>query len=137
MSTRLTRPLRQESIEVQAIPPLRGSIFDRKGGLLADNQPIASLSIVRERVADVDNLIQVIGDLVGISEREVHDFKQRLKRSRKPFASVTLKESLTEKQVAILELTLIVSRGLRSIQRFKDITPLENFLHMRSAQCVA
>ena len=89
-------------IEVQAIPPLRGSIFDRNGVLLADNQPIASLSIVRERVADIDNLIQVIGDLVGISEREVHDFNERLKHSRKPFAPVTLKESLTEKQVAIV-----------------------------------
>ena len=53
-------------------------------------------------MADIDNLIQVIGDLVGISEREVHDFNQRLKHSRKPFAPVTLKESLTEKQVAIV-----------------------------------
>ena len=114
-------------IEVQAIPPLRGSIFDRNGVLLADNQPIASLSIVRERVADVDNLIQVIGDLVGISEREVHDFKQRLKRSRKPFASVTLKESLTEKQVAIIRVNSYRLPGVAVDTEIQRYYPLGEF----------
>ena len=89
-------------IEIQAIPPLRGSIFDRNGVLLADNQPLASLSIVREHVTDIDVLIQNIDDLVGVNEREFEDFNKRLRRSRRPFESVTLKESLTDEQIAII-----------------------------------
>ena len=37
----------------QYVPPARGLIYDRSGELLADNQPIFNLSVVRERVDDI------------------------------------------------------------------------------------
>ena len=37
----------------QYVPPARGLIFDSQGELLADNQPIFNLTIVKEQVEDL------------------------------------------------------------------------------------
>ena len=41
-------------VQLQPLPPKRGLIYDRNGVLLADNRPSYILSVVRERVADLD-----------------------------------------------------------------------------------
>ena len=42
----------------QYVPPARGLIFDRNGELLADNQPIFNLTVVREQVKDLDDFVK-------------------------------------------------------------------------------
>ena len=41
-------------VQLQPLPPKRGLIYDRNGVLLADNRASYILSIVRERVGDLD-----------------------------------------------------------------------------------
>ena len=41
-------------VQLQPLPPKRGLIFDRNGVLLADNRPSYALSLIIERVDDVD-----------------------------------------------------------------------------------
>jgi len=40
----------------QYVPPARGLIFDNRGQLLADNQPIFNLTVVREQVETLTKL---------------------------------------------------------------------------------
>lgn len=86
-------------ILVQPIPPPRGLIYDTNGKLLALNKPSHILSIVREYTKDLTSLLEIISEIIPLSENEISSFKQRLKR-RRPFQAVTLKFSLTDEEIA-------------------------------------
>ena len=86
----------------QFVPPARGLIYDRSGSLLADNQPIFNLNIVRERVEDLDQTLDLISTLIALSAEEREQFAQRLQRRRVPFSSVPLRFVLSEDEKARL-----------------------------------
>ena len=86
-------------IQVRALPPDRGLIFDRRGVLLADNRPARSLNLVTELIDDLDAVVLELGELVELSARHVEDFRERVER-RRPFEPVALKVNLTEQEVA-------------------------------------
>ena len=86
-------------IQVRALPPDRGLIFDRRGVLLADNRPARSLNLVTELIGDLDGVIGELRELVEISDRHVEEFRERLKR-RRPFEPVALRMNLAEDEVA-------------------------------------
>ena len=86
----------------QSIPPTRGLIYDRNGVLLADNKPSFNLTVIRENVRDMDASISLIQGLVELSDEEVDDFKQRLRRRRVPFSSVPITFALDEEEIARL-----------------------------------
>ena len=80
----------------QYVPPARGLIFDNRGQLLADNQPIFNLTIVREQVGDLDETLDYLGTLIDLSDDERGQFNNRLSRNRVPFSSVPLRYVLSE-----------------------------------------
>ena len=84
----------------QYVPPTRGLIFDRNGVLLADNQPIFNLTVVRELVDDLDQSLQALSEVIPISENDIEQFLSRLDRRRVPFTSVLLRYQLTEEEMA-------------------------------------
>ncbi|HEY5680279.1 MAG TPA: penicillin-binding protein 2 [Pseudomonadales bacterium] len=92
----------ENRIQVQPLAPPRGLIFDRNGVLLADNRPVHSLALVRERIADLDALITELGSLVSISEAEIESLRGRLLRRRRPYEPVALKLTLSEEDIAVL-----------------------------------
>ena len=87
-------------IHVQSIPPIRGLIFDRNGVLIADNIPTFNLTIIKERVEDIDKTLATIGSLIPLSDSEIKAFQQRLKRRQRPFESTPIKLKLTEREKA-------------------------------------
>ena len=58
-------------IQLWPVPPTRGRIMDRNGRLLADNAPVFSLSIVRERIRRLDDTLLALQQLVGIGRAHV------------------------------------------------------------------
>lgn len=84
----------------QYVPPARGLIFDRNGELLADNQPIYNLNVVREQVEDMDATLQFVSTLINLSDDDIEQFNNRLRRNRVPFSSVPLRYVLTEQEQA-------------------------------------
>ncbi len=90
-------------MQLQSIAPNRGLIYDRNGVLLADNQPVFSLAIVTEHVADLDATIAHVRGIVEVSDQQVERFKKRLQRARRPFQSVILKSKLSEEEIARIE----------------------------------
>ena len=72
-------------IQLRPIAPNRGLIYDRNGVLLAENVPSYSLTLVKERVNDVDSTLSYLKSLISISERDEEQFLKRLKYRRRPY----------------------------------------------------
>lgn len=87
-------------IQLRPIPPTRGLIYDRNGILLAENIPSYSLTLVKERVNDIDQTIDYLKTLIDISERDEEQFRKRLKYSRRPYAPIVVKYKLAEEEIA-------------------------------------
>ena len=90
-------------MQLQSIAPNRGLIFDRNGVILADNQPVFSVSIIPEYVVDMEETIKRVSSLIDISQSQVDRFKKRLKRSRRPYQAVSLKTKLSDQEIAMIE----------------------------------
>jgi len=88
-------------VQLQPLPPKRGLIYDRNGVLLADNRPSYILSVVRERVADLDATLLALRALVPISDSDLEKFQKKVLRSR-PYEAVPLRFRLTEDERARL-----------------------------------
>lgn len=88
-------------VQLQPLPPKRGLIFDRNGVLLADNRPSFILSIIKERVDDLDATLAELQTMVPFTEGELEKFHERLKR-RRPYEAVPLHFRLTEEERAVL-----------------------------------
>jgi penicillin-binding protein 2 len=88
-------------VQLQPLPPKRGLIYDRNGILLADNRPSYILSMVSERVGDVDATIKELQALLPISAGDIEKFQKRRLRSR-PYEAVPLRFRLTEQERARL-----------------------------------
>ena len=88
-------------VQLQPLPPKRGLIFDRNGVLLADNRPSYLLSIVPERVADLDATLARLQVLLPISESDIEKFQNKRKWSR-AYEAVPLRFHLTEDERARL-----------------------------------
>ena len=87
-------------ISVETIPPTRGRIYDRNHILLADNQPVYTLNLIREKIEDVRTLELTLMKLLDTvsTDRIAKYFKKfrHLNRSK----SYSLPFSLTEEQAA-------------------------------------
>jgi len=88
-------------VQLQSLPPKRGLILDRNGILLADNRPSYVLSIVRERVNDLEATLTEIQALLPLSESDLDNFHKKLKWSR-AYETVPLRFRLTEEERARL-----------------------------------
>jgi penicillin-binding protein 2 len=88
-------------VQLQSIPPKRGLIFDRNGILLAENRPSYVLSLVVERVPDLDNTLELLRQFVPVSALDVEKFHLRSKR-RRPYELVPLHYKLSEEERALL-----------------------------------
>ncbi|HET8730730.1 MAG TPA: penicillin-binding protein 2, partial [Moraxellaceae bacterium] len=86
-------------VHLEAISPPRGFIYDRKGVLLADNQPTFTLTINRQQVQDIDETLQRLVPVLQLSQDDIKRFNARLKVSRK-FEEVPVKLRLTEDDIA-------------------------------------
>lgn len=82
----------------QYVPPARGLIFDRGGRLLADNQPIFNLTIVREQVGDLNATLDKLASLINLTPDDREQFFKRLERNRVPFTSVPLRYVLSDEE---------------------------------------
>ncbi len=86
-------------MQLQAVPPTRGLIYDRNGELLADNRPSFNLVLTKERVKDMDATIASLRQLIDIDDRDVERFHKRLKQRRRPYESVPLRYRLNDEEI--------------------------------------
>jgi len=89
-------------VRVEPLPPNRGLIYDRNGTLLAENRPTYNLTLVRERVDDLDDTLALLVDLLELPEEEIEAFQVRSRQRQRPFQPALLMSDLSEEQIARL-----------------------------------
>lgn len=86
-------------VHLEAIAPPRGFIYDRKGKLLADNQPTFTLTINRQKATDIEGTLQQLIPVLQLNAEDIKRFRTRLKNSRK-FEEVPVRLRLSEEDIA-------------------------------------
>src|SRR5690554_390569 len=86
-------------VRVEPLPPNRGLIYDRNGVLLAENRPTYNLTLVRERVDDLDATLRLLVELLELPEEEAEAFRVRSRQRQRPFQPALLMSDLDEDQI--------------------------------------
>ncbi len=89
-------------VQLKSVAPIRGLIFDRNGVLLAENLPSHSLTVVIERVENIDETLALIDTLVGLTVEEKSKFLKRVNQWRRPYEAIPIKFKLSEIAIAKL-----------------------------------
>ncbi len=84
---------------IEAVPPTRGLIFDRKGRVLAENLPAYQLELIPEQVDDLADTLTRLSELDLIAAEDIEHFTD-LARSGPRFKPVTLNLRLTDEEIA-------------------------------------
>lgn len=86
-------------IRIEAVPPNRGLIFDRKGRVLAENVPTYQLELIPEQVADIDD---TLARLAGLGLIKAEDIPRIIELSRQGprFKPVTLRFRMSDEEIA-------------------------------------
>ena len=86
-------------VRIEAIPPIRGLIFDRKGRVLAENLPTYQLELIPEQVADIDDTLRRLARLKLIESDDIDRIKNIAKRGPY-FKPVTLRFRLNDTEIS-------------------------------------
>lgn len=118
-------------IKIRPLDPKRGLIYDRHGELLAENAPSYSLTLVIEKVRDLEKTINFLNELIGISDRDREQFMKRLDYRRRPFEPITLRQQLTEEEIAKVMVNRNFLRGVDvEAQLVRSYPQGETFAHV-------
>ncbi len=90
---------RENRVKLVPLPPTRGLIYDRNGVVLAQNLPAHSLEITPEQVADLDQTLRELAQILPISEEDLERF-HRLRKQRRRFDSIPIRVRMNEQEVA-------------------------------------
>ncbi|MFK5986227.1 MAG: penicillin-binding protein 2 [Pseudomonadota bacterium] len=88
-------------VTIQAIPPIRGLIYDTKGEVLAENIPSFNLHLIPEKVKNLSQTLELLSTIVNLDESDIKRFNRQVKRKHR-FESVPIKFHLSDEEVAIL-----------------------------------
>lgn len=86
-------------IRIEAVPPTRGLIFDRRGRVLAENLPAYQLELIPEQVPDLQDTLLRLAKIGLISLEEIPRFNG-LSKTGPRFKPITLRFRLTENEIA-------------------------------------
>jgi penicillin-binding protein 2 len=89
-------------VQVQSVAPPRGLVYDRNDVLLAENRPVFSVTLVPERIDNLDQTLARLESIIDISEEDLERFRRRLNEPRRPFQEMPLRYDLTETEIARL-----------------------------------
>lgn len=86
-------------VRIEAVPPIRGLILDRKGRVIAENLPAYQLELIPEQVDDIDDTLSRLAAINLIEQDDIPRFTA-LTQSGQQFKPVTLKFSLSDEEIA-------------------------------------
>jgi penicillin-binding protein 2 len=86
-------------VRIEAVPPIRGLVYDRKGRVIAENLPAYQLELIPEQVDDIDDTLNRLADIDLIERDDIPRFIE-LSRSGQQFKPVTLKFRLSDEEIA-------------------------------------
>ena len=94
-------------IRIEAVPPIRGLMFDRQGRILAENLPAYQLELIPEQVPDIDDTLQHLADLGLIDSSQIPRLKELSETSLR-FQPVALNLRLDDEQIATFAILSLI-----------------------------
>ena len=86
-------------VRIEAVPPIRGLVFDRQGRVIAENLPAYQLELIPEQVKDLDGTLKRLATLGLIDAEEIPRLAE-LSKSGPRFKPVALNLRLDDEQIA-------------------------------------
>ncbi|MEZ9564458.1 penicillin-binding protein 2 [Vibrio artabrorum] len=86
-------------IKVLPIAPTRGLIYDRNGVLLAENRLVYDLSMIPEKIDNVEDMLEKLNNYIPLNDEQIASFNKRYHNTRR-FKPVTILDNLTEENIA-------------------------------------
>ncbi|MDH5798142.1 MAG: penicillin-binding protein 2, partial [Paracoccaceae bacterium] len=83
----------ENRINIRLLPPARGLILARDGELIAGNEQIYQIVVVREDAGDIDALFAKLTKIIELEPKDIERAKRELFR-RSPFVPVTVADRL-------------------------------------------
>lgn len=90
---------KENSIKIVPLVPNRGLIYDRRGRVLAENTPSYSLELIPEQIADLDDTLSRLQQLLSIPDEKIELF-QKLRKRQKRFVSTPLLLGMSAEELA-------------------------------------
>ena len=90
-------------VNLRLLPPPRGYIVDRYGEPLAVNTLNYQLNLVPEQVGDIRATLDALSRVIDISPEERQRVLQKVKKSRRKFLPVPIRQELTWEEVSRIE----------------------------------
>ncbi|WP_051144988.1 penicillin-binding protein 2 [Thiomicrorhabdus sp. Kp2] len=110
-------------ISVETLPPTRGKIYDRNHILLADNQPVYALTMIREKMDDIHAFELALMNLLDNTNPEkIEDYFKKFRKWNRS-KSYTLPFSITEEQAARFSVMSYKYPGVTLSARLKRVYP--------------
>jgi penicillin-binding protein 2 len=86
-------------VRIEAMPPIRGLVFDRQGRVLAENLPAYQLELIPEQVSDINETLSRLAALELIEEADIPRLKTLIANSPR-FKPVALRLRLNDEEIA-------------------------------------
>ena len=86
-------------IRIEAVPPIRGLVFDREGRVIAENLPAYQLELIPEQVDDIDDTLERLAAIMLIELDDIPRYKELSRRGLR-FKPLTLKFRLSDEEIA-------------------------------------
>lgn len=86
-------------VRIEALPPNRGLIYDRKGRILAENLPAYQLELIPEQVPDLGDTLRRLAALELIEREDIERFTELSRRGPR-FKPVTLRFRMTDDEIS-------------------------------------
>ncbi|WP_298434343.1 penicillin-binding protein 2 [uncultured Jannaschia sp.] len=112
----------ENRIKVRLLAPARGLIHDRNGTLLAGNEQIYRVSMIREDADDVDRVITALRGLVRLDEEKLQRALREM--DRRPHQSVTLADRLTWEELSTIAVNVPTLPGITPEVGLSRVYPL-------------
>ena len=120
----------ENRINIRLIPPARGLIHDRNGGLIAGNEQNYRVVITREDAGDLELVLNRLSGLIPLSQEDIERTIREAKR-RSGFVPLIVAERLTWDQLSKIALNSPVLPGVSPEVGLSRIYPLDqDFAHV-------
>lgn len=91
----------ENRISLRLVPPNRGRIYDRAGKIVADNEQAFRITLVREEVKDLEDVLAKLRRLLGLDDEAIVKVKSQIERAS-GFAPITVKDRVTWEELSIV-----------------------------------
>jgi len=113
----------ENRLKVLPIPPTRGLVYSRDGVVLAENRASFALEFVPEKTPALNRALAEIQPYVSLSPDQLSRLRSELKQRRR-FDTITVKENLSEQEVAVFSVNRYRFPGFQIAGRLTRHYPL-------------